>query len=60
MKSWFDDAEKHQKHHSVLLKNQKWEYLLDIPYGEDANAQTCAKLKQGVCDMKYGQADGTI
>ena len=56
-----NDVNRKQKYHEILLKNQKWEYPLDIPTDVDFETKYfLSGLKRMTCDMRYGRCSGDI
>ena len=70
MNSRFDDVDKKQKYHEVLLRNQQWKYSAPRPPQEywntidddeaDSVEQFLSQIKQRTEQMRYGTGDGVV
>ena len=70
MNSRFDDVDKKQNYHEVLLRNQQWKYSAPRPpatywytIGEDegsAATDFLTQIKQRTEEMRYGTSNGNV
>jgi len=69
MNSRFDDMDKKQKYHEVLLKNQQWKYSAPRPsleywdtvgVDDEAAESFLEQIKKYTEEMRYGTGDGNI
>jgi len=54
MERMFERVEHKQKYHSILLKNQKWEYSAPFP-DDGSHPRLLKELRDCTCDMRYGR-----